>query len=79
MSPRPHPEAERSLHAPPQSFDLAAEVSRLREERLGKRRVGKTLSRCAQGRELSSARIGPELGSFLPLLRSTFHVRRRTS
>jgi quercetin dioxygenase-like cupin family protein len=30
---RPHPESERPLHGPLQSFDLAAEVTRLREEK----------------------------------------------
>ncbi|MEW6635304.1 MAG: cupin domain-containing protein [Actinomycetota bacterium] len=30
---RPHPESERPLHAPLQTFDLEAELSRLREER----------------------------------------------
>src|SRR5919112_3857700 len=33
MSSRPHPESERSLHGSLQSFDLAAEVARLREEK----------------------------------------------
>ena len=33
MTKRPHPESERSLHGPLQSFDLEAEVTRLREER----------------------------------------------
>jgi quercetin dioxygenase-like cupin family protein len=33
MSTRPHPESERSLHGPLQSFDLDAEVTRLREEK----------------------------------------------
>jgi hypothetical protein len=32
MSTRPRTEAERPLHGPLQSFDLEAEVSRLREE-----------------------------------------------
>ncbi len=30
---RPHPESERPLHGPLQSFDLDAEVTRLREEK----------------------------------------------
>jgi quercetin dioxygenase-like cupin family protein len=30
---RPHPESERPLHGPLQSFNLAAEVTRLREEK----------------------------------------------
>jgi quercetin dioxygenase-like cupin family protein len=33
MTTRPHPESERPLHGPLQSFDLAAEVTRLREEK----------------------------------------------
>jgi quercetin dioxygenase-like cupin family protein len=33
MTTRPHPESERSLHGPLQSFDLDAEVTRLREEK----------------------------------------------
>ena len=33
MSSRPHPESERPLRGPLQSFDLAAEVARLREEK----------------------------------------------
>ena len=33
MSTRPHPESERSLHSPLQSFDLGTEVARLREEK----------------------------------------------
>jgi quercetin dioxygenase-like cupin family protein len=33
MSTRPHPESERPLHGPLQRFDLAAEVTRLREEK----------------------------------------------
>lgn len=33
MSDRPHPESGRSMHEPLQSFDLEAEVSRLREEK----------------------------------------------
>ena len=32
MSSRPHPGSERPLHGPVQSFDLEAEVGRLREE-----------------------------------------------
>ena len=32
MSSRPHPESERPLRGPLQSFDLGAEVARLREE-----------------------------------------------
>lgn len=32
MSSRPHPESERPMHGPLQSFDLGAEVARLREE-----------------------------------------------
>lgn len=32
MSSRPHPESGRPLHGPLQSFDLGAEVARLREE-----------------------------------------------
>src|SRR5215217_8626443 len=36
MSTRPHPESERSLHGPLQSFNLAAEVARLREEKTWK-------------------------------------------
>jgi len=36
MGVRPHPESERSLHGPLQSFDLAAEVARLREEKAWK-------------------------------------------
>lgn len=32
-SARPHPESERPMHAPLQTFDLEAELSRLREER----------------------------------------------
>src|ERR671939_370413 len=36
MSSRPHPESERSLHGPLQSFDLAAEVARLRGEKAWK-------------------------------------------
>ena len=38
MSTRPHPESERAMHGPLQSFDLGAEISRLREE---KRRRGR--------------------------------------
>ena len=34
MSSRPHPESERPLRGPLQSFDLAAEVARLREEKV---------------------------------------------
>ena len=33
MSSRPHPESERPLRGPLQSFDLAAEVARLRKEK----------------------------------------------
>ena len=33
MRTRPHPESERRLHGPLQSFNLAAEVTRLREEK----------------------------------------------
>jgi quercetin dioxygenase-like cupin family protein len=33
MGPRPHPEFERSLHGPLQSFDVDAEVTRLRQEK----------------------------------------------
>jgi quercetin dioxygenase-like cupin family protein len=33
MTTRPHPESERPLHGPLQSFDLDAEVTRLREEK----------------------------------------------
>jgi quercetin dioxygenase-like cupin family protein len=33
MTTRPHPESERPLHGPLQSFNLAAEVTRLREEK----------------------------------------------
>jgi quercetin dioxygenase-like cupin family protein len=33
MTTRPHPESERPLHGPLQSFDLDAEVARLREEK----------------------------------------------
>jgi quercetin dioxygenase-like cupin family protein len=33
MSSRPHPESERPLHGPLQSFDLQDEVSRLRSEK----------------------------------------------
>jgi hypothetical protein len=33
MSSRPHPESERFLRGPPQGFDLAAEVARLRGEK----------------------------------------------
>jgi quercetin dioxygenase-like cupin family protein len=33
MGTRPHPESERPLHNPLQSFDLDAEVSRLRQEK----------------------------------------------
>jgi hypothetical protein len=33
MTTRPHPESERPLHGALQSFDLAAEVTRLREEK----------------------------------------------
>ena len=33
MATRPHPESERSLHGPLQSFDLGTEVARLREEK----------------------------------------------
>jgi quercetin dioxygenase-like cupin family protein len=33
MATRPHPESERSLHGPLQSFDLDAVVTRLREEK----------------------------------------------
>ena len=33
MAKRPHPESERPLQAPLQSFDLDAEVARLREEK----------------------------------------------
>jgi quercetin dioxygenase-like cupin family protein len=33
MSTRPHPESERPLHGPLQSFDLNDEVTRLREEK----------------------------------------------
>ena len=33
MSTRPHPESERPLHGPLQSFDLQEEVARLRSER----------------------------------------------
>jgi quercetin dioxygenase-like cupin family protein len=33
MTTRPHPESERSLHGPLQSFDLDTEVTHLREER----------------------------------------------
>jgi quercetin dioxygenase-like cupin family protein len=36
MDVRPHPESERPLHGPLQSFDLAAEVARLREEKAWK-------------------------------------------
>ena len=32
MSSRPHPESERPMHGPLQSFDLGAEAARLREE-----------------------------------------------
>ncbi len=32
MSSRPHPESERPMHGPLQSFDLDAEAARLREE-----------------------------------------------
>jgi quercetin dioxygenase-like cupin family protein len=34
MTTRPHPESERPLHGPLQSFDLGAEVSRLRQEKV---------------------------------------------
>ncbi len=37
MSTRGHPGSERPLHGPVQGFDLEAEVSRLREEREGRR------------------------------------------
>ena len=37
MSSRPHPESERPLHGPLQSFDLGAEIGRLREERAWQR------------------------------------------
>jgi len=33
MATRPHPESERSLHGPLQSFDLDTEAARLREEK----------------------------------------------
>ena len=33
MSGRPHPESERPMHGPLQSFDLEAEITRLREEK----------------------------------------------
>lgn len=33
MTARPHPESERPLHGPLQSFDLDEEVARLREEK----------------------------------------------
>ena len=33
MTQRPHPESERALHASLQSFDVAAEVERLRGEK----------------------------------------------
>ena len=33
MTTRPHPESERPLHGPLQSFDLNAEATRLREEK----------------------------------------------
>src|SRR5215207_7262133 len=33
MGTRPHPESERPLHGPLQSFNLDAEVARLREEK----------------------------------------------
>jgi quercetin dioxygenase-like cupin family protein len=33
MGTRPHPESERSLHGPLQSFDVDAEVARLRQEK----------------------------------------------
>jgi quercetin dioxygenase-like cupin family protein len=33
MTTRPHPESERPLHGPLQSFDLGTEVARLREEK----------------------------------------------
>ena len=33
MTTRPHPESERPLHGALQSFNLAAEVTRLREEK----------------------------------------------
>ena len=49
MTTRPHPESERPLHGALQSFDLAAEVTRLRERRRGKR-VGETRSRCARAK-----------------------------
>ena len=34
MATRPHPESERSLHGPLQSFDLDTEAARLREEKV---------------------------------------------
>jgi hypothetical protein len=33
MTTRPHPESERPLHGPLQSFDLKAEVTSLRQEK----------------------------------------------
>jgi quercetin dioxygenase-like cupin family protein len=39
MSGRPHPESERPMHGPLQSFDLEAEISRLREEKEWQRGV----------------------------------------
>jgi quercetin dioxygenase-like cupin family protein len=39
MSGRPHPESERPMHGPLQSFDLEAEISRLREEKVWQRGV----------------------------------------
>jgi hypothetical protein len=56
MTTRPHPESERPLHSPLQSFDLGAEVSRLCQEKVwqeGKRNaiaLRKVRSRCARAR-----------------------------
>ena len=48
MSSRPHPESERPMRGPLQSFDLGAEVARLREEDAfrGGRRNSITLRKC---------------------------------
>ncbi len=49
MSSRPHPKSGRPMHGSLQSFDLGAEVARLREEEAFREGVG-TRSRCARVR-----------------------------
>ena len=49
MTTRPHPESERPLRGPLQSFDLDTEVNHLREEKAWQR-ADETRSRCARAR-----------------------------